>query len=459
VKTDKIIKFGTPVASIRQVSKTECGYTGAGANNWRSCSACRAFSAPDGSCVKVAGAVKPGDTCNLFEPAGPAVQKRAAGSHSAVMARFSAEGMSDKAVKEGSYYIRTGKYFECDRPFTDMNGKTFSISKEKAAEMLPQFKPSPVRIEHTATIFDSELFEEKPQIRRLWLDGKDIMAEYAIPEWLQLGSKGKPIPVSSEWDMTTSDPIGVAFVLEPAVQDAAMMAAFSLYKARVITVPAAKTKTGDAKEASVGKGTLHMSAKAIKTKALFRKIAELTEEIQVLQLAAVTPLKGEFVGASLKTADFSTSPEFVAMTNLLATQNTAIQTMNANFAAIQGEKFVSEAGSQIDSLVRQMKMTPAEAETWRNLAKASPEAFTAAFATQKTRPVIAQFNRETIHAVNPATAQGGGTAAERLVAMSRERATAKKISIIAASTEILSENPDLARERQTEIPTMGGGGN
>ena len=77
----------------------------------------------------------------------------------------------------------------------------------------------------------------------------------------------------------------------------------------------------------------------------------------------------------------------------------------AQVASLTAKLVATEATAQydrdcvtVDSLVRQMRMTPAEAVGWKSLAKDNPVAFQAAFATQKDRPVIAQIRGQRLAA-------------------------------------------------------------
>lgn len=136
-------------------------------------------------------------------------------------------GLSEQGLRfEGDSVIRTGKYFECGTEFTDMKGVSFSVSEAEADALLPKFSGGKLNLEHTPTILSGKLGE----VRKLWRDGKDIMAEYVIPKWLHDVTAGEPIKISSEWNRKTKEPFGGAMVLKPAVQDAVMMAAFSQFE-------------------------------------------------------------------------------------------------------------------------------------------------------------------------------------------------------------------------------------
>jgi len=119
--------------------------------------------------------------------------------------------------------LRTGKYFECDKEFTDMSGLVFSVSEAEADAAIEAFAPAPLNLQHTPTVLDGML----GRVQRLWRDGKDILAEYSFPKLLHQHMGGQPVKISSEWDLATKRAVGGALVLNPSVQDAVMMAAFS----------------------------------------------------------------------------------------------------------------------------------------------------------------------------------------------------------------------------------------
>ena len=119
------------------------------------------------------------------------------------------------APAEGDFVLRRGKYFELG----DYPDKEFSLSESEADEALRSFTGAPINLEHTPTLFDGKL----GRIKRLWREGRDLLAEYAIPAWLHAVTGGEPLRISSEWDRATKRPIGAALVLSPRIQDAVMM--------------------------------------------------------------------------------------------------------------------------------------------------------------------------------------------------------------------------------------------
>src|SRR5580700_3246003 len=119
------------------------------------------------------------------------------------------------ADAEGDFVLRRGKYFELG----DYPDKDFSLNEAEADAALENFEKMPINLEHTPTLFDGKL----GWVRRLWREGRDLLAEYAIPAWLHAVTGGEPIRISSEWDRATKRPIGAALVLSPRIEDAVMM--------------------------------------------------------------------------------------------------------------------------------------------------------------------------------------------------------------------------------------------
>ena len=134
--------------------------------------------------------------------------------------------IGSSAVKRSDgWWIRKGKHFECDREFVDMNGNTYALSRDRAAEVIPNFQPTDVNFQHDPSLEPllNMMFDTRPKIESLELVGKDVIATYAVPDWFQTATGGKAIPTSSEWDMQTDLPKGGAYVVTPAVKDAIML--------------------------------------------------------------------------------------------------------------------------------------------------------------------------------------------------------------------------------------------
>ncbi len=118
----------------------------------------------------------------------------------------------------GDFVVRRGTFFQVG----EYPDKQFALTEAEADAAIARFAPVPLNIEHIPTIFDGKL----GMVRRLWREGKDLLAEYAIPRWLHEVTRGEAIKISSEWSRTTKCPQGGAFVLHPRVADAVMLAAF-----------------------------------------------------------------------------------------------------------------------------------------------------------------------------------------------------------------------------------------
>lgn len=125
--------------------------------------------------------------------------------------------------EDGDFVYRSGKFFEIDKTFTDMNGLEFGVTQEEAQNAASSFTRQPLGTNHAPNPLDG-LFGS---VEKLWIDGNDIMAEFAIPKWLHEGTEGKELPISSEWDVETKMPGTAHFVFTPALQDAAIKAAFA----------------------------------------------------------------------------------------------------------------------------------------------------------------------------------------------------------------------------------------
>ena len=154
---------------------------------------------------------------------------------------------------------RTAKYFECDKEFTDMNGRKLTITEAEADAAAASFAGGDFNLEHKATVLDGHL----GRVSRLWRDGKDIMAECHVPRWLHDVTGGKPLKISSEWDGETRRPLGAGLVLNPAVKDAVMMAAFSEGKTPMDTLLAFAMTRHNTPEGQMAMQDIHdMSARS-----------------------------------------------------------------------------------------------------------------------------------------------------------------------------------------------------
>jgi len=129
---------------------------------------------------------------------------------------------------------RTGKIFQVGS-YPD---KQFDLKEPEAdAAIASMSEPIPANIEHRPSPLDGALGE----LKRVWREGVELFAECSIPKWLDehLKEKGVPLQPSLEWDRSTKQIKGVAWVNFPRIEDAALMSAFSVaFSSPEITDPA-----------------------------------------------------------------------------------------------------------------------------------------------------------------------------------------------------------------------------
>lgn len=125
------------------------------------------------------------------------------------------------ATVEGDYVIRSGKLFECG----DFEDKGFQMSPEEMVAAIDQFQVCPVDLEHTDSVLTGKLGE----VRSIELaeDGWSLNGTVALPQWLDDAIGDTPCKVSATWDRESKTLQGLALVLNPRVEDAALMAAFA----------------------------------------------------------------------------------------------------------------------------------------------------------------------------------------------------------------------------------------
>ena len=96
----------------------------------------------------------------------------------------------------GDFVVRRGTFFQVG----DYPDKQFGLTEAEADAAIARFTPVPLNVEHIPTIFDGKL----GMVQRLWREGKNILAEYAIPRWLHDVTQGEAIKISSEWSRSAN---------------------------------------------------------------------------------------------------------------------------------------------------------------------------------------------------------------------------------------------------------------
>lgn len=122
---------------------------------------------------------------------------------------------------------RPGKLFEIGKEFIDRNGLRFGVNMDEAKAAVAGFTKQPIRVFHVPEL--GILDDAFGNAEKVWIDGNDIMAEFAIPQWLHKHTVGKDIPISSEWDIQAKTIGAPSIVIEPALKDALIKAAFSAH--------------------------------------------------------------------------------------------------------------------------------------------------------------------------------------------------------------------------------------
>ena len=389
-------------------------------------------------------------------------------------------------VVEGDLIVRRGKLFEIG----EYPDKSFSLSAAEADAAIYAFTPGPLNIEHMPTIFDGKL----GNVRKIWRDGNDINAEYAIPKWLHDVTQAEPIKISSEWNRTAKTAVGGALVLNPRVKDAAMMAAFSA----VAGVDFASKGHAD-KMQRVHDSMCEMGAECM-GKSYFREASDVAAFLDAEQLKTVQKMhdltatfddccnryesrnqlyshysdnqahtqdagkgkKSMFEGIRAALAKIGApkeeieafcaekpvegkpaNPVTVGMSTDDKARFTALETevkaaREALTAQHTAAQFTTDTAA-IETLVREFKLTPAEADGFKTVAKDTPAAFAAVLPVLQARPALPQLVSK------DKTVSAGNTAdATKLHEMARKRAGEDKVEYHVAFSAVCRENPDLA---------------
>ena len=304
---------------------------------------------------------------------------------------------------------RQGKFFEIG----EYPDKQFSLTEAEADAAIERFQGGPINIEHIPTLLDGKL----GTVSRLWRQGRDVMAEYRIPTWLNRITGGQPIRISSEWDRIAKTPLGAAMVLEPRVADAVMMALN-------------------------GAGAAPAGNREEKRMSLTARLAALLRgegfEVKEKEPLAAAPTASTAAPPDLS-AEFGVT-DVQQMAAMLKEQQRVISELKAQFAVEQKRSEAERCHADLQELVRDGRMTAAEAEQWRHAAEEYPAAFTRILETLRQRPRLAQFRSSGSVRIVPGAEDPGS----RLVAMARERMKQEGEKFEVAFSTICRDNAELA---------------
>lgn len=244
----------------------------------------------------------------------------------------------DEVEPDGDTVVRRGKLFEVG----DYPDKSFSLTEEEADQALADFRPVPNDLEHRNTVLDGHLGVLEAVERR----GAELFGSVRIPKWLDAVIGDKPVKASLAWDRNSKRIVGNALVLNPRIEDAALMAAFS-------------ARLDDSVQ-----GSQPMKLKD-RIKALFGAVeAELQREEEGSQAPAD-----------------ATTPESEGSTSFSQDQAAELEALRARAAELEAERDAErarrvEAGaaSFVADAVQKGKITPAEVDAWKSMYTAAAQA-------------------------------------------------------------------------------------
>lgn len=222
--------------------------------------------------------------------------------------------LSEKVEFAEDSVICTGKLFEAG----DYPDKQFSITPQEMEQAVAKFTPVNNDLQHTPTILDGKL----GRLESVYVQGKELFGKVRIPKWLHdLNPQG--IKTSLTWTRGDKSICGNALVLNPRVQDAQVVAAFT-------------AACDNTKQTNGGTKLMWLD----KLKAMFTD-GKLPEELK------------DFDPSKVKLAE---EPDPEPKTEPKAQfSDEQLDAINANLIKNEAEKFCSEA-------VRDSKVFPAEIE-------------------------------------------------------------------------------------------------
>lgn len=107
----------------------------------------------------------------------------------------------------------------------DYPDKGYSMTPDELRAAVEQFTPVSVDLEHTPTVLSGKL--GRVESVALSADGTSLMGTVALPDWLDGLIADGQRKVSCTWDRATKTLSGLALVLNPRIEEAAIFAGFS----------------------------------------------------------------------------------------------------------------------------------------------------------------------------------------------------------------------------------------
>lgn len=333
---------------------------------------------------------------------------------------------------EGGFVLRTGKIFQTG----DYKDKNFALSADEMEEAANNFEAArPMNFEHAASPLDGYI----GSIQRVWHDGINLFADTHINKHIDAiyQENNLEYKVSAEWSRDAKKLIGLALVRNPRIADAALMSAFSAIETDLV-VPI--TPTNQADTLPERKITMFDKFKALFGLGRVPEDTEIAAAFADIKLPAETPVVPALAPA-VNAASFSDSAEFKTVIALLESQKADNAKIMAEFVAEKAKGEEKTLLADLNQLVRQMKVTPAQADGYKIVIKKTPAAFSAILPSLQAFPAIRAISDSgrDMRSTNP-----NEDAGKQLVALAAVRAKEQNINIKAAFSQVCSENVDLA---------------
>ena len=140
---------------------------------------------------------------------------------SEVKQMFVVFNLTGAPMAAGGYVMREGKIFEAGS-YPD---KEFELTPEELQAVAATFVPVPIDLEHTPTVLDGKM--GMLQSVRVSPDGRTLFGTVALPGWLDTLLTEGERKVSCAFHKLSKRLLKLSLVINPRVNDAALMAAFS----------------------------------------------------------------------------------------------------------------------------------------------------------------------------------------------------------------------------------------
>jgi hypothetical protein len=145
--------------------------------------------------------------------------------------------------------VRRGLLFRAG----DYPDKKFQMSAEELSAAAEAFTaPVPVDLEHTPTILDGKL----GHVADIEAVGDELFGLVTLPKWLDDAIGDQPRKVSATWYRDDKTLAGLALVLNPRVEDAALLSAFAEFAAKRHDTPHGRMALQDLHDVAARSGAV-----------------------------------------------------------------------------------------------------------------------------------------------------------------------------------------------------------